>query len=403
MTARPPLRICLVAGEVSGDRLGAALMRALRTRTGDAVIFSGVGGREMAAEGLKSPFPIGDLAVIGFLSIPARLKTILRRIKEAADVVIAARPDVLVVIDSPEFTHRVAKRIRSRAPQIPIVDYVSPSVWAWRPWRARTMRRYIDRVLALLPFEPDIHARLGGPPCVFVGHPVADRVGELRPDVVESQRRAEDPPVLLVMPGSRGGELARMLPIFGATAKAVRDRFGPLEIIVPAVPHLADRVQKAVSAWTVPARVVTDITEKNAAFRTARAALAKSGTGTLELAVAGVPMIAAYKVPWIEEIVARVLVQVPSFILANLVIGERVVPEFVQRDCTPEHLAASLLPLLRDSAERQAQLTAFSRLDAIMEIGTASPAERAADAVLDMVERCDRPRKSSVALTPSAS
>jgi len=399
----PPLRVCLVAGEVSGDRLGAALMRALSARTGGAIVFSGVGGREMAAEGLVSPFPLGDLAVIGFMSIPARLKTILQRIRQTADAAIAARPDILVVIDSPEFTHRVAKRVRARAPTIPIVDYVSPSVWAWRPWRARAMRRYIDRVLALLPFEPDIHARLGGPPCVFVGHPVTDRVGALRPDPAEARRRETSPPVLLVMPGSRGSELARMLPVFRDTVRAVRDRFGPLDVVMPAVPHLAERVRTAVSAWPVPARVVTEATEKDAAFRTARAALAKSGTGTLELAVAGVPTVAAYKVPWIEELVARFLVQVPSFILANLVLGERVVPEFVQRDCTPEQLASALLPLLQDSPERQAQLAAFARLDAIMEIGTVSPAERAAEAVLDMVERRDAPRKSSVALTPSPS
>jgi len=280
----PPLRVCLVAGEVSGDRLGAALMRALSARTGGAIVFSGVGGREMAAEGLVSPFPLGDLAVIGFMSIPARLKTILQRIRQTADAAIAARPDILVVIDSPEFTHRVAKRVRARAPTIPIVDYVSPSVWAWRPWRARAMRRYIDRVLALLPFEPDIHARLGGPPCVFVGHPVTDRVGALRPDPAEARRREMSPPVLLVMPGSRGSELARMLPVFRDTVRAVRDRFGPLDVVVPAVPHLAERVRTAVSAWPVPARVVTEAAEKDAAFRTARAALAavrygNAGTG----------------------------------------------------------------------------------------------------------------------------
>jgi len=399
--AATPLRVCLVAGEVSGDRLGAALMRVLRARTGSAIVFSGVGGSDMAAEGLASPFPLGDLAVIGFLSIPARLRTILRRIREAADAVIAAQPDILVIIDSPEFTHRVAKRVRARAPDIPIVDYVSPSVWAWRPWRARAMRRFVDRVLALLPFEPDVHARLGGPPCVYVGHPIADRVGALRPDAAEAQRRDAAPPLILVMPGSRSGELTRMLPVFARTIEAVRARFGPLDVVVPAVPHLKERVAAEVAAWPVPARVVSDAAEKDAAFRVARAALAKSGTGTLELAVAGVPTVAAYQVPLIEELVARLLVQVPSFILANLVLGERVVPEFVQRDCTPERLAEALLALLRDGPERQAQLAAFARLDTVMEIGTASPAEQAANAVLDMVERRRGAIKSPVAPAPS--
>jgi len=397
-----PLHVFLVAGEVSGDRLGGALMRALAARLGGGVRFSGVGGAEMAAAGLVSLFPLGDLAVVGFLSIPARLRSILRRIRQTADAAIAARPDLLVIIDSPEFTHRVARRVRDRAPDIPIVDYVSPSVWAWRPWRAQAMRGYVDRVLALLPFEPEVHARLGGPPCVFVGHPVADRVGALRPDAAEQSRRDADPPVLLVMPGSRSGELDFMLPVFAETLSILRAGGAALDVRVLAVPHLADRVRAAVAAWPQPAQVLVEQRDKDAAFRIARAALAKSGTGTLELAVAGVPMVAAYKVPRFEALVGRLLIQAPSFILANLVLGEPVVPELVQQDCTPQRLADALSPLLRDTPERRAQLSAFARLDAIMEIGAASPSERAAAAVLELAGS-RRPARTSVALPPTAS
>jgi len=374
--------IYLVAGEESGDRLGAALIGALRRATDGNVRISGIGGAHMAAEGVPSLFPLGDLAIIGFAAIVGSLPKILARIREAADAVISANPDVLVIIDSPEFTHRVAKRVRARAPHIQIVDYVCPSVWAWRPGRAHAMRAYVDRVLALLPFEPATMRRLGGPPTTFVGHPLGEHVARLRPNAEDAKRRESEPPLLLVLPGSRSGEIGRMAPVFGQALALVAARVGTLEVVVPAVPRLAEAVTKAVAAWPVPARAVTDPAEKDAAFRTARAALTKSGTSTLELAVAGIPMVAAYQVPLIEELVARLLIKVESVILANLVIGENVVPEFLQRACTPENLAQALIPLLKDTPERRRQMEAFARLDAIMEIGRAVPSERAAAAVL---------------------
>ena len=375
--------VFLVAGEESGDRLGAALIAAIRQRTAGSVRFSGVGGGHMAAADVPSLFPLGDLAIIGFATIPASLPKILRRIREAADAVVAAKPDVLVIIDSPEFTHRVARRVRARAPGIPIVDYVCPSVWAWRPGRAGAMRAYVDHVLALLPFEPKIMGELGGPPCSYVGHPLAERLGELRPNDLEKRLRVAGPPLILVLPGSRTGEIRRMAPVFGSAMARVAEQFGDIEVLVPAVPRLADTVRAAVASWRVPARVVTDAGEKNEAFRTARAALTKSGTSTLELAFAGVPMVAAYKVALIEELAARLFVNVPSVILANLVLGENVVPEFLQRDCTAERLANALMPLLTDTPERRRQIEEFARLDAIMEIGNTDLAGRAAAIVLD--------------------
>src|ERR1700752_3504702 len=201
-----PLKLFLVAAEESGDVLGCALMGAMRALRPD-VSFGGVGGRAMQRLGLNSLFDTADLSIIGAASIPGKLPLIFRRIRETADAVIAARPDALIIIDSPDFTHRVARRVRRAAPAIPIVNYAPPTVWAWRPWRARAMRRYVDCVLAILPFESAAHARLGGPPCIYVGHPLIERVAQLRPNAEEKQRRASDPPLILVLPVSRGSEI----------------------------------------------------------------------------------------------------------------------------------------------------------------------------------------------------
>jgi lipid-A-disaccharide synthase len=312
---------------------------------------------------------------------------ILRRMRETAAMVIAARPDVLVIIDSPDFTHRVARRVRKAMPSIPIVNYVSPSVWAWRPGRARAMRGYIDHVLGLLPFEPAALLRLGGPPCSYVGHPLVESAPTLRPDANEIARRLADPPVVLVLPGSRTGEVRRLLDVFGGTIDAAARSFGPLEVVIPALPHLVAQIRQVTAGWAVTPRIVVDAEEKLAAFRTARAALAKSGTVTLELAVAGVPMVAAYKFSAIEAAIARRIIRVSSGILANLVLEENVVPEFMQENCTVENLAAALLPLLGDTPQRERQVEAFARLDAIMEIGTAVPSARAADIILRAAER----------------
>jgi len=381
------LDVFLVAGEESGDRLGAALMRALRERT--EVRFAGVGGREMAAEGVTSLYSIDDLPIIGFSAIPRRAPKILRLMRFTAKTVVARRPHVLVVIDSPGFTRGIARRVRTADPTIAIVEYVSPSVWAWRPGRARVMRTYIDHILALLPFEPEVHRRLGGPPCTYVGHPLAQEVSELRPNAEEARRRQAAPPVLLVLPGSRQGEIRRLLPVFADAAAQLAERIGPIEIVVPTVPHLAEPIAEAAVGWPVRPRIVVETADKRAAMRVARAALAKSGTVTLELALAGVPMVAAYKVSMIEYLFAgrAIRKRLPSVILTNLLLGENVVPELLQQHCTAEKLAAALVPLFGDTPERKRQIEAFSRLDAILEIGSRAPADRAADIVLDVVGR----------------
>ena len=380
-----PLSIYFVAAEESGDALGAALARALMA-SGGALHLGGVGGRAMAAAGIASPFPIDDLAIIGVSAIPRRLPMILRRIRETADAIIAARPDAVVIIDSPDFTHRVARRVRARAPSIPIIDYVSPSVWAWRPGRARAMREYVDCVLAILPFEPAAHLRLGGPPCAYVGHPLTERLSELRPGADEAVRRQSAPPLVLVLPGSRTSEVRRLLSVFGDALARVGSRIGPMELVLPTLPHLAAEARADVAGWAGAPRIVVDPAEKWAAFRRARVALAASGTVTLELALAGVPTVAAYKVTLIEELIARLVglqKTLTSVILANLVIGENVVPEFLQRDCTPQRLADALVPLFSDTPERLRQVDAFARLDSIMQLD-AAPSAKAAAIVLDI-------------------
>jgi lipid-A-disaccharide synthase len=384
---KPP-SLFIVAGEESGDALGSALVRALKAQHGELTL-NGVGGRAMAAAGVESLFPIDVLSIIGIAAIPRRLPTILRRIRETADAVVAARPDALVIIDSPDFTHRVARRVRRLAPKIPILDYVSPTVWAWRPGRARAMRAYVDQVLAILPFEPALYVKLGGPPCRYVGHPLIERIAELRPNAEEGARRRADPPVVLVLPGSRTSEIRHLLGVFAAAIEQTAARSGEMELVLPTMPHLLPQLRDAVAGWAVKPRLVVEPAEKWAAFRRARAALAASGTVTLELALAGVPTVTAYRLSAFEAFIARLigLGRLPSVILANLVLGENVFPEFLQSDCTPERLAGALLPLLSDTAERQDQIAALGRLDAIMGVGGVAPSAQAAATVLEIARR----------------
>jgi lipid-A-disaccharide synthase len=394
MPARPATnvarRIFLIATEESGDRLGAGLMKILRQRLGDAVQFEGVGGRAMAASGMTSLFPIEELSIVGLAAVVMQLPKILRLIRQTAAAVVNASPDILVIIDSPDFTHRVARRVRAHDPSIPIIDYVSPSVWAWRPGRARAMITYVDHVLALLPFEPEAYRRLRGPPCSYVGHPLTEQLATLRPNAAEQARRDAAPPVLLVLPGSRRSEIRHHMDVFGAALGLLRAQDVPFELLLPTMPHLEQAVRNGVRSWPVEPRIVVGETEKRAAFRIAHAALAKSGTVTLELALSGVPMVTAYRAGRTEAWILQRAIDVPSVILANLVIGENVIPEFLQNDCTPENLARDLRELLSDSSPRRRQLEAFSRIDAIMSTGGQSPSVRAADIVLATMRRSRR-------------
>ncbi|HWX61513.1 lipid-A-disaccharide synthase [Bradyrhizobium sp.] len=375
-------RIFLIATEESGDRLGAGLMKVLRQRLGDAVTFEGVGGRAMAREGLTSLFPIEELSIMGLAAVVRQLPKLLRLIRQTAEAVVEGAADMLVIIDSPDFTHRVARRVRAHDPSIPIVDYVSPTVWAWRPGRARAMRRYVDHVLALLPFEPEAYRKLRGPPCSYVGHPLIEQIDRLRPNAEEQARRNSSPPIVLLLPGSRRSEIAHHLGVFGAALDRLRSDGVTFDVMLPTMPHLEAAVLAGVANWAVVPTIVVGEAEKRAAFRIAHAALAKSGTVTLELALSGVPMVTAYRLGAAEAFVLRRAIKVNTVILANLVIGREVIPEFLQENCTPEKLAQALSELLSDSALRRDQRDAFATLDAIMSTGNASPSARAADIVL---------------------
>jgi len=382
-------RIFMVAGEHSGDHLGGKLMAALKDKSEAPIIFSGVGGETMEAEGLRSLFPLSDVAVMGPLAILARLPKLVRRVYQTVDAGLKSEPDGVIIIDSPEFTHPIAKRIRKRKPLIPIIDYVSPSVWAWRPGRARKMRPYVDHLLAILPFEPEAHERLGGPPCSYVGHPMIEKLDWIRgldPNELANRLGLDAAkPVLLVLPGSRPTEVRRLMQPFGETVAALRERIGPVEVVIPAVASVRPLIEAALADWPVKPHLVEGEADKFEAFRLARAALAASGTVTLELGVAGVPMVVAYRVDAVASRL-RFLMRVPSVVLANLVIGENVFPEFIQDDCTPEKLSEALAPLFSETPERQRQLDGLAEIADKMILENDTPSARAAATSLAIIE-----------------
>lgn len=373
--------VAIVAGERSGDALGAELVAALKARLGPGVTFWGVAGPKMLAAGVETLFPMEDIAVMGVGPVIARLPTLLRRIDETARAVVARKPDLLVIVDSPDFTHRVARKVRAALPDLAIVDYVSPTVWAWRPGRAKRMTAYVDHVLALLPFEPAAHQRLGGPACTYVGHPLIERLDELRPAAGERTALGDGPVRLLVLPGSRAGVTHRHLPLFGETLRRLGPTAETLALTLPTTERLTGDVARLTADWPVRPTIITGEAEKFAAFRGAHAALASSGTVTLELALSGVPTAAAYKLEWFAPLLEPFIrIEAPFILLPNLILDEMAIPELVHRDATPEKLAAALAPLLSDGPERAAQLAALGRLDETMRLpGGMAPSERAAE------------------------
>ncbi|MCA3595499.1 MAG: lipid-A-disaccharide synthase [Methylobacterium sp.] len=378
-----PVRVFLVAGEASGDQLGASLIRALRA-VDPTIEFAAVGGARMAEEGVPSLFPLSDIAVMGLGPVIRRLPTILRRMGETVRAVQAFRPDVLVTIDSPDFSKRVAKRVRAANPAQATMHWVCPSVWAWRPGRAPAMKPSIDHVLCLLPFEPEALRRLKGPAGTYIGHPAVERLAEFRPQTAEEAASRADlvKPTVLVLPGSRMSEIRRLLPDFLATLGPATPADMKPDWVIPTLPHLAAEVRARVSAAGLPVRVVVGEAEKLAAFRRARAALAASGTVTLELALAQIPMVAAYRVAEWEAFIARRLITASSAILPNLVLGERLVPEFIQEEMGPLSLAPRLHELLQESPARRRQLEGFARLEAIMKPADARPPSALAAGIL---------------------
>jgi lipid-A-disaccharide synthase len=385
------LRLFIVAGEPSGDALGAKLMAAINQRRRGRVRYVGVGGAQMAEQGLISQFPLEDVAVMGPGAILARLPKLLARVYGTAAAAVSAEPDALVIVDSPEFTHPIAKRLRRRRPAIPIIDYVSPSVWAWRPGRARRMRGYVDHVLALLPFEPDAHVRLGGPPCTYVGHPLIERMGWIAAldtgPLVKRLALAPDTHLLVVLPGSRASEVARLMQPFGEALATLLEQGRKFEVVIPVVEAQRPLIERSLPAWPIKPLLVAGEEDKFRAFKLARAALAASGTVTLELALAGAPMVVAYKVGAPMGAIVRSLITAPSVVLANLVLEERAVPELLQESCTPGNIASALAPLLDEGSARSRQLSALARVPAHMRLPQGTPSEAAADVVLYYAEK----------------
>ena len=381
-----PLRIVLIAGEHSGDALGEKLIQALNEITDGTIQFSGVGGDGMERQGFVSLFPLHEVAVMGPLSILKHLPRLIRRVHQTVAAAIAADPDVVVIIDAPEFTHPIAKRIRRKRPDIPIIDYVSPSVWAWRPGRARKMRAYIDHVLALLPFEPEAHERLGGPDCTYVGHPLIERMAGMRSidvaSLAEKLGLDRSRPVLVVLPGSRASEIGRLMGPFGAAVGQLKAQGLNPEVIIPVVTSAKAHVERGLEKWPMRPHIVEGDEPKFASFRLATAALAASGTVTLELALCDVPAVVGYRVDPVAAPVLRRALKLPSVVLPNLVAGHNIYPEFHQEACSPTNLAAALTPLLSETPLRKAQLQELAAIPARMQPPDSTPSRAAAAIVL---------------------
>ena len=398
-----PLRIMLVAGEPSGDALGAELLEALRTLLAAPLDVLGVGGTRMEAEGLSSLFPMSDIAVMGSGEVILRLPLIFRRMRETAQLAIRERPDAVVIIDSPDFTHSVARRIHKANPDIPIINYVSPQVWAWRPGRAVKMARYLSHVMALLPFEPAFYDTVPGLRCTFVGHPVLQRVVSGGGEAFRTRHSIPpDAPILALLPGSRPNEVKRLIALFIETAHRLRARFPGLVAVLPTVPNVSALVHERLSGESLPLIVIEDEAEKFAAFDAASAALAASGTVSLELALARVPTVIGYRVDRVTASIVRRLINVPSIVLANLVLGRNVVPEYLQGDCTPARLAGVLEPLMADTAMRRETLEALGEIrDRLGAAERKSPAMRAAEVVAE-IATSEADRTKTPALVESA-
>ena len=383
--AAESLTIMLVCGEPSGDQLGADLMRGLRAVDGDIRIV-GIGGAAMAEQGLKTLFPLDAMAVMGLREVVPRIPAILRRVREASDYALITEPDVLVCIDSPDFTHRIARRVKRLNPKIRTVNYVAPQVWASRQYRARAMARYFDLVLALFPFEVpffDTH----GLRAVFVGHPVIERAKFMIGGSILRTRLGigSGAPLLLILPGSRMSEVRLLLEPFHKAVALLKNDIPELVCVLPTVPNVSAYVKANTGGWPVPLHVLEGDADKFAAFDAADVALAASGTVTTELAISKTPMVVAYRLGALTYGLARPFISAKFATLVNILLDREAVPERIQSHCTPEALAAELKTLFLDPAARAKQISDLDEADHLLGIGGQAPSLRAARALVDFV------------------
>lgn len=369
------MRVFVIAGEASGDKLGAALMAGLKALVD--VSFDGVGGPLMQAEGLQSRFDMDELSVMGLAEILPKYRSLKARVDQMAAAVVASQPDVLITIDSPDFGLRVAKIVKAQS-EVRCVHYVAPTVWAWRPKRAAKMAAFIDQVLALFPFEPP-YMEAAGMRCDFVGHPV---VTDQLATASEVAAWAGEGPLVLVLPGSRRGEVSRLMARFGQAAGLIAQTRPDARFVIPTTANVTALVQQEARAWPVAAQVLPAEAkaEKRGVFRAADVALAASGTVSLELAANDTPMVIAYDMAWLSRIIISRMLLVDTVTLVNLVSETRVIPEFIGKDCQPAPIAAAVLDVLADpSRQHAAMAVTMDRLGQ----GAEAPGLRAAKAVLD--------------------
>jgi lipid-A-disaccharide synthase len=381
------IKLMLVCGEPSGDALGAQLMAGIKALAGDHVTFTGVGGLAMAREGLQSLFPLDATSVMGLREVVPAIPRILKHVKIAVDFAIQTRPDAVVVIDSPDFTHRVARGIKQRDPSIRTVDYVAPQVWASRAYRAKAMASYFDLVLALFPFEVPFFEKFGLK-AAFVGHPVIERAAKMTGGAVLRERLgiAADAPLLALLPGSRTSEIRFILPAFREAVALLARRIPGLVTVLPTVPHVAGKVRAATQAWPTPLHIVENEADKYAAFDTANVALAASGTVTAEIALSRTPMVVAYRVGGLTYFLSKFLMTVKYMTLINILLEREVVPEYLQARATPRALTDAVARLFADSGARAAQIEAMNDFGRRLGEGDEAPSLRAARMLLEFVE-----------------
>jgi lipid-A-disaccharide synthase len=373
--------IYLIAGETSGDVLGGRLMAALRAQRQD-LSFAGVGGTQMTAQGLASLFPMQDLALMGFLEVLPRLHQLRRRLQQAVDDIAGRQPDLVVTIDSPGFTLRLLRSIRPLG--VKRVHYVAPQVWAWRERRVKHYHGLWHQLLCLLPFEPAFFAR-HGLPATFVGHPVLESGADAGDAAAFRARHGIDPGarVLTLMPGSRRTEVSRLLPVLGETLLQLPN----LTTIVPIAGSVADAVRAGTKKWPTPPLLVSETQDKHDAFAASTAAITKSGTSTLELAMASVPMVVTYRVNPLSAAIARRMITVSHASLVNLLAQQDIVPELIQAACTPERIATAIRAFLDDPAAAAAQRAGFRDVLAMLRPDTQAPSGAAAAAVLRLLDQ----------------